>query len=613
MSPIKPLHWFIASLLAISGVFIWIIVALPRFQIIDVSVNREQAMSIADSYLKQEFAINTDGYQRAIIFSMDDGADRYLQKNLGVAGSKEFIKKYDVDLFYWKVRFFKENQKEEFKVIVSSKTGQVISFTHFIDEAARLPFAEADEARESAVHFISNNKVSFPQQYVLHASNVEKKENRVDYLLSWEDKGVDIPWDLQHQGGKAKLLMFVGISGQSVLYFNKNQLTIPDGFNRSIDKLKQTGENLMLVSQVLYLILLTAAIMLLVNRRRYVVPGVVKRFYISLGVAIFLSIVFFDILNSYQHYFFGYSTTQSLSEYMFRSLVGGCLGIFFTALVFILPGLSGESLRYENSPQEKSQGFLSSILSSFFSVTVSRQIWMGYLMAPILLAIQAILFGLGYKYWGVWDELSWLANSSTAIVPALSAFVFGFQAAITEEILFRLFAIHLFKRLGLNNWGAVLISALMWGMGHTGYEVFPMWFRGLEVTCLGIILGFVYLRFGLVTVIVIHFLIDAFRASLQYLINPHLSFDFISCLFILGLPFIFSWVALKFNHSDIERPWRDIFSPQQQFNYQLLKEICALKSKDQLETLKKELVLHGWDPVIINRVFQERSSDERAL
>jgi hypothetical protein len=169
--------------------------------------------------------------------------------------------------------------------------------------------------------------------------------------------------------------------------------------------------------------------------------------------------------------------------------------------------------------------------------------------------------------------------------------------------MFRLFVINLFRRYGFSSFLAVFLSALIWGLGHTGYAVFPMWFRGLEVTCLGVIFGFAYLRFGFITVLVAHFLIDAFRGSLQYLINPKLSFDFLSCLFVVIIPLIFSVIAWVLKRPIVERSWAKDFNPQQEFNYQLLKQVCFSKTPEQLKDFKKELIRHGWDPAIIERAL----------
>ena len=47
-----------------------------------------------------------------------------------------FINQEHFDLFFWKVRFFKENVKEEYHFVISSATGEIISYRHVIDETA---------------------------------------------------------------------------------------------------------------------------------------------------------------------------------------------------------------------------------------------------------------------------------------------------------------------------------------------------------------------------------------------------------------------------------------------------------------------------------------------
>ena len=58
------------------------------------------------------------------------------------------------------------------------------------------------------------------------------------------------------------------------LAFDKYQFEIPDGFNRYVDNLKQTGQNLTLVFRLFYLALLTIAIVVVVNRKHQVVAAV---------------------------------------------------------------------------------------------------------------------------------------------------------------------------------------------------------------------------------------------------------------------------------------------------------------------------------------------------
>jgi len=601
----KRLEWLILVLLAAGGVFLWCRLALPRYQSIDLSISQSKAVDISKEFLKTQRGVDINGYKIAVMFNVDEDTDRYLQKTIGNRLEQEFIRHLHYDLFCWVVRYFKEKQKEEYKVAISSATGQVIGFSHIIDDTAFRPLVDKEKARQFAFGFLRNTFAFNPAQYIIHREDVKKYDNRLDYAFSWQYKDVGIPWDKAKEKGSAKLLTQVTVSGNEVLSFNKYQFEIPDGFNRYVEDLKQTGQNLTLVFRLLYLALLTIAIVVVVNRKHQVVARSVKTFYMGLGAVIFVLMVM-DVLNSYQNLLFGYPTTQSLGDYIVRQFIENVIGPFFIAVAFVLPALAGESLRFEYAPAKKSRGFLSALQSSFCSINIARQIFIGYIAAAMILGAQAFIFNLGFKYCGVWDELSWLTQASTSFFPAFTALAIGFQASFSEEAMFRLFAINLFKKYGLPTILCVFFSAAAWGFGHTGYEIYPMWFRGVEVTCIGIIMGIFYLRYGIVCVIAAHFLIDSFLSSMPYLLNPKSSFDFYTALVVIGLPLLLALIALIFNKNTQEKPLSLRFNAQQQFNYNLLLDLCRSKTPEELIALKKDLQRHGWDAAIIQRVYDEK-------
>ena len=65
-------------------------------------------------------------------------------------------------------------------------------------------------------------------------------------------------------------------------------------------------------------------------------------------------------------------------------------------------------------------------------------------------------------------------------------------------------------------------------------------------------------------------------------------------------------IALIFNKGVQEKPLSIRFNSQQQFNYNLLQELCVPKTPEELIALKKDLQRHGWDAAIIDRVFGEK-------
>ena len=179
--------------------------------------------------------------------------------------------------------------------------------------------------------------------------------------------------------------------------------------------------------------------------------------------------------------------------------------------------------------------------------------------------------------------------------------------------MYRLYAISLGRKIfnkWLPHWGnrsiliIVLLSSLIWGFSHSGYPIFPMWFRGLEVTCLGLFLAFIYLNFGIIPVIVAHYLFDAFWNSSGYIFGSSTPFYFTSSLSVLLLPLALGLVAFWLNKKEGERPLRWHLNAHQRYNLEVLKSFLkynknTYEHKSQGE-IKKEITGHGWDPAVVD-------------
>ncbi len=184
----KQLEYFLLIVLAACGIFSWCHLALPRYQSIDLSVGQPKAIEIAEGYLKSQRGIDFHQYQMAVSFNVDEDADRYLQKTLGIADSQILIHHLHYDLFSWVIRFFKEKQKEEYRVAVSPASGEVTGFSHAIEDTASRPIVDKDTARRLAFNFLKTAFGFNPAQFIIHAENTRKLDNRQDYSFSWQNK-----------------------------------------------------------------------------------------------------------------------------------------------------------------------------------------------------------------------------------------------------------------------------------------------------------------------------------------------------------------------------------------------------------------------------------------
>jgi len=598
---IKTNTWIRWILISLFCFYLWFKLSYPQLAYIRNTINRKTALTIAAQYLT-DTGHDTLNYKCAILFSMDAPANQYLQKTTGFQGLKDFVQNNNFDMFLWLVRFYKEQQNEGFRMAISATTGEVVSFKHIISDDESRKEVSKEESKRKVIAFLKKRFDFDEELYSLQGDFLTALDNRNDYSFSWQKKTVSIPWSDEENNGTAKLVTGATISGNEILSFAKNSLKIPEKFSRHLARLKNTGNNISTVVICLYTLLYVFAVYFLVARRNHLAVHTSKRFYLFLaGISFFLSLL--SHLNYFQEVLFDYNTTSPLNDYLLRVVLNVFRGAVFINVGLLMPCLSGELLHFEMFKEKKEGAFTHYIHSTFFSKSLAHSILMGYLIAIILLGLQAFLVSFGQKYLGVWVEHSWLGTLSSAYFPFLAALTIGFQASVREEMMFRLFAISWGKKVFKSTIMAVIISSLLWGFTHSGYQVFPMWFRGVEVTILGFFISFVYLRFGLISVIVAHYLFDAFWNSSGYLLGSSHGIFFYSSLIVLFLPFFWAVIAFFINKSDEEKEMKWRLNEKQLFNLDVLKfyihshrQLLEGKSRDQIV---EQISSRGWDIAVV--------------
>jgi hypothetical protein len=601
------IRFVILSLISISA---WFLFTYPQLAFVNLKTNRAQALQIAKDYL-QNRGVDHASYTTSIVFKIDTSTSRYLQKTIGFDNLIQFIRDYDVDLFYWVIRFFKEKTKEEYSVIVSSSKGEIISFAHTIDENEARKILPREEAKLRGIDFLKKQYGFVLEEYSLKGDLLNVYDRRSDLALTWQKNDVQIPWSPKENSGTGKLLMAVKVSGEEILSFSKNVFSIPDQFNRDLETKGVLNNIISMFTRPLSMLLLAGAIYYLVARRNHLAMHLTKKLYIGV-FCVFVLLSVLSYFNLYQSMLSGYKTTTLLSAYLSSSLMNTLMSVVFLGAAIIPVGLSGELLRHEVASFRKRGSFLHYTLSNFLTRDVAKSLGLGYFVCILMLGLQSLIFEIGQRYWGVWVEYSLLTQLTTAYFPILAAFTIGFKAAFSEEIMFRLFAINwgqkIFKSLPL----AVLFSSLIWGFSHSGYPVFPMWFRGIEVTLLGFFLSFIYLNFGLIPVITAHYLFDVFWHTSEHIFGHSTPYYTVSSLFVLGLPLLLGVVAWIVNKSTTERPMRWQLNQHQEFNLNLLKDYLRhhpeILAKRSYEEVKKEIINHGWDVAVVDIALEELKS-----
>lgn len=592
--------WLIFLISAAASLAVWLKFTYPSFSFAKLSVDRPAARAAAQTYLKER-GVDPSSYRSATVFTGASFSDQYLQKALGFEGELNFLREHHFELFFWKVRFFRENEKEEYHVTVSAATGEVLGALHEISESDARPDVGEEAARQTAIDWLTQRFPFNPDEYLLHSHLTKKYDNRLEYAFTWEKKDVFIRWDDAQDSGGAKLLTGARVSGDEVLSFNHNYIDIPDQFIRYIEGEKNVGRNLAILFRAVFYALLTASIFYVVVRRNNLVMHTVKHFCVALTAALFVVHVV-SYFNEFENVLYAYPTTADLASYLWQGIMMLLMDTFIVTVAILMPALAGESLHYEEFPERKEGSFLHYITSGFLTRPAAGLVVLGYFSAVIMIGIQSAAFTVGQKFLGVWVEHTWMAQLSASYWPFLGALVIGASASFSEEIAFRLFGISLGKKIFKNTLIAVVVFSIFWGYGHSTYMVFPMWFRGLEVTCLGLFLSGVYLRFGIIPVITAHFLFDVFWSSSAYLLGDTTPGLFYSSLAVLLIPAVFGLLACLRNQPPTERPMQWRLNKHQLYNLAILRnylESTRLWEGRQEADLKQEIVAHGWDIAVV--------------
>jgi membrane protease YdiL (CAAX protease family) len=125
--------------------------------------------------------------------------------------------------------------------------------------------------------------------------------------------------------------------------------------------------------------------------------------------------------------------------------------------------------------------------------------------------VTRTLFG-----WWVPAQLLDDPNQIASPMPWITAIAMSLNAGIWEEALFRalplsLLSLWIGQRPQRRWWMAagVVVSALIFGFGHSSYPSWPPYSRGVEIFLDACLWGVLFLRFGLLVTVVAHFVYDA--------------------------------------------------------------------------------------------------------
>jgi len=454
---------------------------------------------------------NVGGYRSSIEFSVEEEEKVYLERELGLQQANQLAAS-QISLWYWNVRFYRVLQEEEYQIRVSP-SGQIVGYAHKLPEAKAGATLDRAAAQTLAQSFLTTQlgKNSNEWSFLPEEANSQKKPNRLDWDFTWEKNGVKVK--------DAPYREKIHIAGDKPSG-TEETLHVPEEWKRGYERLRSGNNTLALVFFVIYFGLLGVAIWYAIQ---FTKSGQTKwGLAIKLG-ALAAGLLFLQSLNEWPLWGANYSTKETYAGFVLLQILQA-LGIaVFTAFTITIVLPAAEPLYRRSQPGNLRlsktftwRGFRS---KEFFSSAV----------VGISLAAAHIGFVVGFyvvaSHYGAWapQEVNYSDAVNTGF-PWISGVAIGLLASMNEEFTFRLFAIPLFTKFTGSRWIAAIVPAFLWGFLHSNYPQEPAYIRGIEVGLIGIVAGFVMLRWGILATLIWHYTVDASLVGLFLVRSDNLYF-----------------------------------------------------------------------------------------
>jgi len=470
-------------------------------------VSRYHAIRAARQYLEQQ-GFHLDGYVETVLFSEDSDAGLYIQRTLGMDRFNHLVQ--GLPLRYWKVRFFKELQYEEFKVFVNPQ-GRIIAFNHYISEDAQGARLKQDRALKIAEAFVQKQEgVDFSNYDLINAST-KARDKRTDHFFTWKASTPFL--------GDAKLLMTIGIHGDVVDGYEQT-VDVPEKFTELSDGESAKGELLARLSGLLTVFLSLAALVIFLTHHKYrTIPWKGALF---LALAMVTAKVLQEI-NAVPNIRSSYSADSPMYTFWGGWIFDTIESTIWSGVVTFLFAVAGWAVGQEVFKVKRVDQVTGR--RGWLSRDFTRALFMGYLLASISLGYMTVFYLVGQRYFGVWSPVpSSYSNMLGTWLPFLDPITNAFRSSVSEELIYRFFAIALMIKYLRSRALALFIPALIWAFAHSDYTVLPFYTRGIELTVDGLISGYFFIRYGLITVVVAHYVFDAVIMGMPLLQSSNLYF-----------------------------------------------------------------------------------------
>lgn len=479
---------------------------------LDIAMNREAALASAEDLARTHGYGPTRDVRAVATFSVDSETQMFVELEAG--GAEMFARLLDDPLYSpysWRVRRFRAGDSNE-TTIWFRPDGTPMGFRETVGEDEPRSSLDPDAALALAAAQARDVwRIEIDKLTLVESGQDRKPNGRVDHHFVYQrDEGL--------LGGDRHRLS-VAVSGDRVSEVVP-EIRVPESFRRRYAEMRSANTGYAAIGTggaALYLFVGCGVGLFVLTRRH----AAIWRPALIIAAVIAIAGVLAD-LNSWPLLWLGYDTALPVGNFVFRSLLsiagsGLVLGIVMAFSIAAAEGLS--RLAFAHHPRL----WWTWRRDAASSPEIGGRTAAGYLLVPLQLTYVMLLFLVTSRNWGWWNPSDTLVNpdSLAHYAPWFSPFAMALQAGVWEECLFRAVPLAGAALLGAR-FGhrtlfiaiAFVLQVIVFGAAHASYPAQPAYARLLELMVPSTLFGLLYLRYGLLPGIVLHFVYDIVLMSL---------------------------------------------------------------------------------------------------
>ena len=510
---------------------------------LDIRMDRAHALSAARQ-LASDQAWGPAGVVRDVAsFGGEGNVQAFIELEGG--GRAAFIAMMRDGLYLpynWHVRRFKEGEVNQ-TTVRFTPDGTPYGFQEKLKEDAPGPSIAGDAARQIAERTAAGAPwfVRLGEFNLVETSHEVRPGGRTDHTFVYERP------DRKLGEGRYRLRLVVG--GDRLTELTRF-IKIPQGFSRRYEQMRSANNAIatgaLLSALLIYLGLGAGVGILFLLRRRLVLW---KQPLAWAGLVAVLQ--FLAALNAWPLLWMAYDTALSSQGFVVKQLATLLAATIGLGVVLFVSFLTAEGLSRQAFPGHPQLWRLWKPEFAGSTAVLGRTVG-GYLLVPVMLLYVIGFYFMTSRAWGWWMPSEPLVqpNILAHIFPWLNPLAAAFQAGFLEETLFRAIplagAALLGQRFGGRRWwilGAFIVQAVVFGCGHANYPNQPAVVRPVEIFLIASIFGGLYLRFGLLPAILMHFAYDAILMALPLFVasSPGIWMDRTMVVLLVLVPV---WIVL---------------------------------------------------------------------